>query len=338
MRRAVFLPLDLVSKIAIPPSQLGAAPGGPSLEDKLRAAGHEVVVTDRWSDDDLKRIFGDVDAVVASPARQYPAELFAAAPRLRLITRPVIGVDTIDLDAASEFGVLVANCPTAENIMGIAEATVMLIVAVLLNLKQKERSLREGHFRPRHASHLLHGRTVGLVGYGRIARNVEQRLQGWGVHIQAADPYVPGTLSLDDLLRSSDVVSMHVVLTKETRNMIGARELALMKPSAIVVNTSRGGAIVEQALADALNAGRLAGAALDVFQQEPINMDNPLLGCDPDRVIMTPHSIGHNLETGPTGVQMAFDNIARALRSELPESVINPEIIPAWQRRMSMLP
>ena len=326
-----------MSKIAIPPAQPAAAPGGPTLEDKLRAAGHEIVVTDRWSDADLARIFADVDAVVASPARQYPADLFAVAPRLRLITSPVIGVDTIDLDAANEFGVLVANCPTAENIIGIAEATVMLIVAVLLNLKQKERSLREGHFRPRHSSHILHGRTVGLVGYGRIARNVEQRLQGWGVTVQAADPYVAGTLSLDDLLRTSDVVSVHVVLTKETRNMIGARELALMKPSAILVNTSRGGAIVEEALADALNAGRLAGAALDVFQREPINMDNPLLGCDPDRVIMTPHAIGHNVETGPTGVQMAFDNIDRALRGELPESVINPEIIPAWQRRMAML-
>jgi phosphoglycerate dehydrogenase-like enzyme len=254
-----------------------------------------------------------------------------------LITSPVIGVDTIDIDAASEFGVLVANCPTAENIIGIAEATIMLTVALLLNLKQKERSLREGHFRPRHVSHLLHGRTVGLIGYGRIARNVEQRLQGWGVDVQAADPYVAGTLSLDEVLRTSDVVSLHVVLTKETRNMIGARELALMKPSAILVNTSRGGAIVEEALADALSSGRLAGAALDVFQQEPINMDNPLLRCDPDRVILTPHAIGHNLESLPTGVHMAFENIDRALRGEPPESVINKEIIPAWQRRVAML-
>jgi D-3-phosphoglycerate dehydrogenase len=328
-----------VSKIAIPPAQPAGVPAA-GLEDRLRAAGHEIVVTsqtDRWTPDDLQRIFGDVDVVVASPARPYPPELFAAAPRLRLITSPVIGVDTIDVDAASEFGVLVANCPTAENIIGIAEATVMLMVALLLNLKQKERSLREGHFRPRHASHILHRRTVGLIGYGRIARNVEQRLQGWGVHVQASDPYVPGTLGLDELLHTSDVVSLHVVLTKETRNMIGARELALMMPSAILVNTSRGGAIVEQAVADAIDGGRLAGAALDVFQREPIDMDNPLLRCDPDRVILTPHAIGHNLETIPTGVQMAFDNIDRALHGELPESVINQEIIPAWRRRMAML-
>ena len=326
-----------MSKIAIPPSQ-PAAGNGPSLEDRLRAAGHEIVIADRWTTDDLPRLFGDVDAIVASPARSYPADLFAIAPRLRLVTSPVIGVDTVDLDAANEFGVLVSNCPTAENIIGIAEATVMLIVALELNLKQKERSLREGHFRPRHTSHLLRGQTIGLIGYGRIARAVEQRLQGWDVHVQASDPYVPGTLPLDDLLRTSDVVSLHVVLTKETRNMIGARELALMKPSAILINTSRGGAVVEDDLARAIDTNQIHAAALDVFQQEPINMDNPLLRCDPDRVILTPHSIGHNAETAVPGVQMAFDNIDRALRGELPESVINPEIIPAWHRRMAMLP
>jgi D-3-phosphoglycerate dehydrogenase len=154
---------------------------------------------------------------------------------------------------------------------------------------------------------------------------------------QASDPYVGGTLNLDELLRTSDVVSIHVVLTAETRNMIGERELGLMKQSAILVNTSRGGVIVEAALAQALDSGRLAGAALDVFQQEPINMDNPLLRCDPDRVILTPHAIGHNLETLPTGVQMAYDNIDRALRGELPQSVINPEVIPAWRRRLAIL-
>jgi phosphoglycerate dehydrogenase-like enzyme len=326
--------IRLVSRIAIPRSP---ETDSPRLEERLQAAGHEIVVTDRWTDSDLARLFGDVDVVVASPARVYPAELFQAAPRLRLITSPVIGVDTIDIQAATEFGVLVANCPTAENIIGVAEATIMLMLALLLNLKLKERSLREGHFRPRHASHILHGRTVGLIGYGRIARAVEQRLQGWGVKVQASDPYVSGTLNLDELLRTSDVVSIHVVLTAETRNMIGERELGLMKQSAILVNTSRGGVIVEAALAQALDSGRLAGAALDVFQQEPINMDNPLLRCDPDRVILTPHAIGHNLETLPTGVQMAYDNIDRALRGELPQSVINPEVIPAWRRRLAIL-
>ena len=132
-----------------------------------------------------------------------------------------------------------------------------------------------------------------------------------------------GTLPLDELLRTSDVVSVHVVLTKETRNMIGARELALMKPvrhpgqHLARRRHRRGGA-----RGGASTPATWRGAALDVFQQEPINMDNPLLACDPDRVILTPHSIGHNLETGRTGVQMALETIERALRGELPESVI----------------
>ncbi len=325
-----------MSTIAIPSTQPGTLPGT-SLEDRLRAAGHTVVVVDRWADADAQSVVGDLDVVVASPARQYPAELFTAARKLRLVISPVIGVDTVDIDAANEFGVLVANCPTQENIIGVAEATVMFMVALQLNLKQKEHSLRDGKFRPRHTSYLLRGRTIGLIGYGRIAHAVEQRLHGWGVTIQATDPYVPGTIPLDELLQTSDIVSIHVVLTRETRNMIGARELALMKPGAVLVNTSRGGAVVEAALAEALNSGHLRAAALDVFQQEPIDMHNPLLACNPDRLILTPHSIGHNVETTLPGVQMAVDSIANVLRGELPVSVINQEIVPAWRRRMAML-
>jgi phosphoglycerate dehydrogenase-like enzyme len=179
----------------------------------------------------------------------------------------------------------------------MAEATVMLIVATLLELTQKEAQ-------PGRRPVLLtpcvahcprpHGRTGWLRTHR--ARKVERRLQGWGVKVQAADPHVPGTRSLDDLLRTSDVVSLHVVLTSETGTMIGARELALMQPSAILVPE-----------------------------------------CDADRVVLTPHSSGHNLETDPTGVQMAFDNIDRALRGELPESVVNPDVIPAWRRGLAML-
>lgn len=332
-----------MGKVVIPPAS--DATDGASLGARLRAAGHEVATSppgrpwDAWEPDDFQRLFADADVVIGAPGRTYPAEVLAAARRLRLISSPVIGVDHIDVDAASEFGVLVANCPTAENIIGVAEATIMLSAALLLQLKQKERSLREGAWRPAHRSHILHGKTFGLVGYGRIARAVEQRLQGWGVAIQASDPYVEGTLPLEELLRTSDVVSLHVVLTAQTRNMIGARELALLKPSAILVNTSRGGAVVEADLAAAIDAGRLAGAALDVFEREPLDMQTqPLLRCDPDRVILTPHAIGHNLETGPSGVLMALDNVERALRGEPPVSVLNPEAIPAWQRRLALLP
>ena len=172
----------------------------------------------------------------------------------------------------------------------------MFMVALQLNLKQKERSLREGRFRPRHASHLLRGRTVGLIGYGRIARHVEQRLQGWGVTVQASDPYVAGTLPLDELLRTSDVVSLHVVLTKETRNMIGARELALMKPvrdagQHLARRRHRRGS----AGGGASTPATWPALRWTCFSRSRSTWTTRCLRCDPDRVILTPHSIGHNL-------------------------------------------
>ncbi|MHB8620488.1 MAG: NAD(P)-dependent oxidoreductase [Chloroflexota bacterium] len=313
----------------------------PGVGQRFREAGYEVLEAPvaGWHEfargPRLAELLARADAVISMPGQPLPAEALRLARRARLVTSGVIGVDHIDVAAATELGLLVANCPTTENIVGVAEATIMLTVATLLQLERKQRSLRAGQWRPPLASHLLWKKTVGLVGYGRIARAVETRLRGWDVKVQASDPYVPGTLALDDLLRTSDVVSLHVVLTDETRNMIGRRELALMKPSAVIVNASRGGAIDETALAQAIDAGRIAGAAIDVFEQEPPSMDNPLLRCDPNRVILTPHSIGHNLETGPSGTRMAFENVERALRGSLPESVINPAVIPSWRERLA---
>jgi D-3-phosphoglycerate dehydrogenase / 2-oxoglutarate reductase len=153
------------------------------------------------------------------------------------------------------------------------------------------------------------------------------------VKVQAYDPYVEGTVPLDVLLTTSDVISIHTPRTKETRGLIGRRELGLMKPTAILINTSRGGVVDERALAEAIDAGQLAGAALDVFEQEPVDMDNPLFQCDPFRVLLTPHSIGHNVESGPAGVELAFQHVARVLAGELPANVENREVIPRWKAR-----
>ncbi|MDE3074734.1 MAG: hypothetical protein KGJ86_04845 [Chloroflexota bacterium] len=313
------------------------------LAEALRQAGYNVVETPSrpprqpWSADEIAQLFAGADAIVATPTFYYPQELLRAARGLRLITSGVIGVDNIDVDAATELGIVVSNCPTQENIIGVAESTVMLMVALLLELASKQSTMRAGNWRPQINSHILWKKTVGLVGYGRIGRAVQARLQGWDVNVQFHDPYVPGSVGLEELLRTSDVVSLHVVLTPETRNMISARELALMKPSAVILNTSRGGAIDEAALAEAIDGGRLAGAAIDVFEQEPVNMDNPLFRCDPRKVILTPHAIGHNVETGPSGAKMALENVERVMRGELPESVINPSVVPAWRERLTAL-
>jgi phosphoglycerate dehydrogenase-like enzyme len=312
------------------------------LHAKLREAGYEVIHTPHglghdWTPRETGEFLADVDVIVAEPSRPFSADVLRAAPRLNLIASPVIGVDHIDVDAATELGILVANCPTQEIIVGMAESTVMLMVALLLDLMRKQASLRAGSWRPPSSSHLLRGKTVGLVGYGRIARAVEARLRGWQANIQAYDPYVPGTVPLDTLLSASDVISVHTPRTPRTMGMIGQRELGLMKHSAVVINTARGGIVDEAALADAINGERLAGAAVDAFVQEPVGMDNPLLRCDPFRVILTPHSVGHSLEIGPAGAEMAFGNVQRALNGEVPESVENPAVIPRWKERLTAL-
>ena len=322
-----------VPKVVVP-ARFTAISG---LHEKLAAAGFEVVQAgsmDRpWSADELSAVVADADAAIISPGQPVPAEVLRAAPRLRMVSSPVVGVDHIDVDVATELGIVVANCPTDEIIIGMAEATVMFMVALLLQLERKQATMRAGHWRPPTTSTLLRHKTVGLIAYGRIARAVEQRLQGWEVTIQAYDPYVTGTVSLDTLLTTSDVISIHTPRTRETRGLIGRRELGMMKPTAILINTSRGGVIDEVALAEAIDTNQIAGAALDVFEQEPINMDNPLFKCDPYRVLLTPHNIGHNVESGPSGAELAFQNVARVLEGELPANVENREVIPRWKER-----
>jgi phosphoglycerate dehydrogenase-like enzyme len=308
------------------------------LDGRLKAAGYSVVVAPpgprmAWTAEEIAEQFADADVILAAPNQQFGADVLRAAPRLRLIGSPVIGFDHVDLDTATELGILVANCPTEEIIVGMAESTVMLMVALSLELVRKQASLRAGEWRVPHASHLVRGKTIGLIGYGRIGRAVAARLQGWEVAIQAYDPYVSGTIPLDVLLRTSDIVSIHSPRTPETLGLIGARELGLMKPTAILINTARGGLVDEAALADAIDHDRLFAAGIDAWEQEPPSTDNPLFRCDPRRVIVTPHNVGHSLEIGPAGVEMAFRTINRVMEGELPESVANPEVVPRWRER-----
>ena len=308
------------------------------LEERLKAAGYTVVVAppgprDGWSAEAIAEQFAGADVILAAPNQQFGSDVLKAAPNLRLIGSPVIGFDHIDLETATELGILVSNCPTEEIIVGMAESTVMLIAALSLEFARKQATIRAGGWRGPSQAHLVRGKVVGLVGFGRIGRAVAQRLQGWDVTIQVYDPYVPNSIPLDVLLQTSDVVSIHTPRTPETIGLIGARELALMKPTAILVNTARGSIVDEQALADAINQERIFAAAIDAWDQEPPGLDNPLFACDPLRAILTPHNVGHSLEIGPAGVEMALRTVARVLEGELPESVANPEVIARWQAR-----
>lgn len=295
---------------------------------------------------ELARLIPEADVFLASVFLGIDRELLASATRLRGVVSLIVGVDTIDVAACTERGLIVANGAVPENPVGMAEAAVLLIVALLKGLKLKEAALRSGSWRaPGSTSNLVWHKTVGILGVGRIGRRVAEHLQGWDVTVLGCSPHLtpetapPGmkVVSLNELLRESDVVSIHTVLTAETRALIGGPELALMKPSAYLVNTARAGIVDERALADALREGRLEGAAIDVWPEEPPPLDHPLFSLPPERVILTGHCIGHGGELMPAMMDAAVENVTRIARGELPRYLVNPEVIPAWRQRLSTL-
>lgn len=317
-----------------------------ALAERLRGQGCEIVDVDGNDRAALLEALRETDIVLCSPQQGYvfDAELIRAAPRLRAVNSVVIGVETIDVDACTAADVLVANGAIEENFLGVAEATVMLILALGLDLKAKERAMRETGTRPSATrARLLREHTVGLIGLGRIGRSVAERLRPFGVELLGHDPYVKQApdgvqlTTLEELLRRSDYVSIHVMLTNETRGMIGARELGLMKSTAYLINTSRGHIVDETALAQALNAGELAAAAIDTFAQEPTPLSNPLFGVDPDRLILTGHCIAHSARIPDLLIAAAEENVLREASAEAPEYVVNPQVLDPWRRRMEQL-
>ena len=325
---------------------------GDQVTTLLEAAGCQVIRGPQprppaltiFPPEEWPRLFSETDVLVVSPRDFCPKEVLAAAPRLRAVVSAVIGVDTIDMDAANAMGLIVGHGAMPENYLGVSESTVMLIAALLLDLHGKERLLRSNAPRPAQMkARMVRGKTIGLIGLGRTARGVVERLAGWGVSLQAYDPYVrqeqaPAGVTMVDLptlLRSSNVVSVHVTLTSETRHLLGEKELRLMRPDAYLVNTARGPAIDEPALYRVMKSGHLAGAALDVFEQEPLPPDSPLRQLD--NVILTPHMVGHSQELMAAIPPTAAENVLRVLRGELPLYIKNPEIMPAWRQRLTSL-
>lgn len=298
----------------------------------------------RYSEQELVNLLSDADAVLYSTREKLPRSVLEKLPNLKVVAKATIGVEGCDLDAATDCGILVFNSPAPENYLGVAEATIGFMMDLTKRVMYKRRHLAEGNWRDQTTvGTLLAGTTVGIVGLGRIGTNVARRLSGWDVRLLAHDPYVdPGVayavgvelVSFEQLIRESDVVSVHVVLTDETRNMIDAEALRSMKETAVVINTSRGEAVDEAALAQAISDGWIAGCALDVYAQEPLPMDSPLRALDPDRVILTPHSIGNNPAVQTTGTRMAMENLLKALSGQVPHFVKNPEVIDRWKARL----
>ncbi|HUY17997.1 MAG TPA: NAD(P)-dependent oxidoreductase [Candidatus Binataceae bacterium] len=293
--------------------------------------------------EELINLIGDADAALVCPRDKIEARVIESCPNLQTLVCAVIGVDKMDQDAATRQGVLICNSPAPENFIGLAEATVGLIVVLMKGLKRNEAEVRAGGwYQVGNRGLMMKGRTVGLVGMGRVAQETAHRLGGWGMRLVGYDPYVDAEaarkfgvekLSLEELLKASDVVSLHVVLTAETRNLIATRELRLMRRDAVLVNTARGGVVNEADLAQALNEGIIAGAALDVFGNEPLERDSPLFEVDPRKLIMTPHIIGHCQNVEAPGFEMAVATIRSILDGEVPQTVINRKAVDRWRAR-----
>jgi D-3-phosphoglycerate dehydrogenase len=293
---------------------------------------------------------GDADVVI-SGGTQLDASIFKAMTRTRLLLRPYVGYDDIDVDAATEQGILVANVPDTF-IEEVANQTLAFILALNRKVVPMDHYMRSGSWpvdrRGRAAAkpiRRLSGITLGLVGFGNIGRLVAERVRPFRSTMLAYDPFVAPEagepfgvrlVSLEELLRSSHIVSLHVFLSTDTRGLMSAERLALMKSDGYLVNTSRGPVVDEAALIAALQSGRIAGAALDVFEHEPLAADSPLLGME--NVILSPHLASYS-EEGDAAHRLRVAQIAlQVARGGLPERkvVINKALydeiaeLPAW--------
>lgn len=280
----------------------------------------ELIVKPGLKGAELADAISAADAVLVRSATQITRDSLARANGLKVIGRAGVGVDTIDVDAATERGIAVLTAP-AGNTISAAELTLALTLALARRVPAADRSMKAGQWdRKSFSGTELYGKTLGLVGAGRIGGEVAKRARAFGMQVVAFDPFLIAEralalgierLDLDELLRRADVVSLHVPLTEATTGLLGDRELALMKPTAVIINAARGGVVSETALVRALREKRLGGAALDVFEQEPLPVDHPLRSLE--NVVLTPH-LGASTAEAQQNVAL---EIAEAVRAAL---------------------
>ncbi len=324
-------------------------PAAEHLGGALRDAGLDMRLAPKRgarSPDELRRVMaGSAGAIVSTDP--FAADVLADLPQLRVIARVGVGTDSIDLAAATELGIVVTVTPGANEVT-VAEHTVALMLAVLRRIPEQDAAVRRGEWNRTgvHLSRSLHGSTVGLVGYGRIGRLVARLLRGFGVTILATDPSVGDgdgdgagddvtLVDLAELLEASDVVSLHAPLQPSTAGLIGQAELARMRPGAVLINTARGGMVDEEALVAALRDGRLGGAGLDVFADEPPH-GSPLL--ELPSVVATAHIGGLSERSTTDMTRRATESVIDVLAGRRPRDVANPVVLEALRLARPMTP
>ena len=299
---------------------------GTAAEAQLRALGRDVrIFTERGADqeDELSRRIGDAECVVNIRAHAHFSErVLDACPKLRLISVWGSGTDHVDLAACARRGITVASTPGV-NAHAVAEHTMALMLSVMRRIPHLDARMRSGEW-PRGLSAQLEGKTLGLVGLGAIGSRVAELARAFGMKLLVTTAGEDGGrsaalgarhVSLDDVLRESDVISLHLRLNDETRGIVGRAQLALMKPTAYLVNTARGALVDRDALLDTLGHERIAGAALDVFAEEPLPSDDPFRSLP--NVVLTPHNAGVTPEVIAEGLRRAVENVERFLETRL---------------------
>ncbi len=286
---------------------------------------------------ELRRRVARADALLSLLTDRIDAELLDAAPQLRIVSNMAVGYDNIDVEAATRRGVLVTNTPGVLT-ETTADFAFALLLAAARRVAEGDRLVREGRWGPWHPTFLLgrdiHGATLGIVGLGQIGQAVAHRGRGFAMRLLYTDnvrrPQLEAGLgityrTLDDLLRESDFVSLHVPLTPDTHHLIGERELSLMKPTAILVNTARGAVVDQRALYRALRRRQIAAAGLDVAEVEPMPAREPLLRLD--NVVITPHVASASVATRERMAEMAAEAVLAALQGNMPANCLNPEAL-----------
>lgn len=299
----------------------------------MRAAGHEVDVQVGLSPEELRSAIVGASGLLIRSATTVDADLVAASDSLVVVGRAGVGLDNVDIDAASAAGVLVANAPTA-NSVSAAEHTLAMLLASARNIPQANQSMHEGKWeRSSFGGVELYGKTLGIVGLGNIGRLVAARAAAFGMTIAGHDPFIDAELAksvgaelldLDEVIRRSDFLTLHLARTPDTIDLIDAKLLEHAKPNLRIVNVARGGIVNEADVAEAVRSGKIAGAALDVFAQEPLE-SSPLL--DLDQVIVTPHLGASTQEAQQRAGQTAADQIRLALAGEPVPFAVNTAAI-----------
>jgi len=294
---------------------LVAAPIHKDALKLLRDAGFEVMIREYPGEDELIELIKGVNALIVRSKPLVTRKVIEIADKLKVIGRAGVGLDNIDLEAAKEKGITVYNVPGAPT-QSVAELAIGLMLAVLRKIAYADRSMRLGRWIKKEClGHELYGKTLGVIGMGRIGRAVARIARlGFGMKIiyydiircprEIEDQLEAKYLDLETVLREADVVTIHVPLTPETRHLINEKRLKLMKPTAIIINTSRGGVIDTDALVKALKEGWIAGAGLDVFEEEPLPENHPLTKLD--NVVLTPHIGANTIEAQErAGIEIA---------------------------------